>query len=123
MKTWENVDMKEEAAIMQATYKDPTYEHVFSKIDKYQEKIFPELDKVAREGRLPELLGKRWARILDGDDSTVAFTEFAQSLGQYAGMFDGRTQSHIAEYRELIGQLFRMDMGTETPNTYDPLRA
>lgn len=108
---------------MQAVYKDPTYEHVFTKIDKLQGKIFPQMDKLAREGKLPELLGKRWARVLDGDDSTVAFTELAQSLGLYAGMFDEHTQSAIAEYREFVQQLFQMDEGIETPNAYDPLRA
>lgn len=98
-----------------------TYKDIFPKIEKYQDKIFPELEKLQQSGDMPELLGKRWARILDGDDSTVAFREFAESLGQYAGMFDERTQSHIAEYRELVQTLFQMDEGIETPNTYDPL--
>lgn len=100
-----------------------TYEDIFDKLEKYQEKIFPALQRLAEEGAMPELLRTRWGRILQGDDGTVAFTEFAQSLGQYAGMFDERTQSHIAEYRELVQTLFRMDEGIETPNTYNPLAA
>ena len=100
-----------------------TYEDIFDKIAKYQDKIFPALAKVAEQGSMPELLHTRWARILQGDDGTVAFREFSESLGQYAGMFDERTQSHIAEYRELVQTLFQMDEGLETPNAYNPLAA
>lgn len=99
-----------------------TYEDIFPKIEKYQDKIFPELEKLQQSGKMPELLAKRWARILGGDDGTVAFVEFSESLGQYAGMFDERTQSRIAEYRELVHTLFQMDEGLETPNAYDPLK-
>ena len=100
-----------------------TYEDIFGEIEKYQEKIFPALEKLAQQGTMPELLQKRGARVLNGDDGTVAFTELAESLGQYAGMFDQRTQSHIAEYRELVQTLFNMDEGLETPNAYHPLAA
>lgn len=100
-----------------------TYEDIFPKIAKYQDKIFPALEKLQKSGEMPEILAKRWAVILSGDDSTVAFREFSESLGMYAGMFDEHTQSHIAEYRELVQTLFQMDEGLETPNTYDPLKA
>lgn len=36
-----------------------TYEDIFDKIAKYQDKIFPALAKVAEQGSMPELLHTR----------------------------------------------------------------
>lgn len=100
---------------------DLTYEEVFGEIDKYQSKITPALERLHQEGRMPDDLKRAWDAIASGDDSTDAFTDFARKLREYAGLFDEATQSHIAEYAELVQTLYQMDKGIETENTYDPL--